>query len=156
MRRPENDLLPDELVETINGVWEDVKTFEKGPRFSFVWISTLSRVFAKSNTAIFAGIDWQWMSTKMHDDGIRKRHMPLLELKDVLWFSARGRPISEAGAHWSLNFDMAPQVLRWSLYNVSQVPFQVMVSATCASGYPFWFVYLGIVVELKVETSANS
>lgn len=28
--------LPEPLVETINGVWEDVKTFEKGPRFSFV------------------------------------------------------------------------------------------------------------------------
>lgn len=28
--------LPEPLVETINGVWEDVKNFEKGPRFSFV------------------------------------------------------------------------------------------------------------------------
>ena len=28
--------LPEPLVETINGVWEDVKSFEKGPRFSFV------------------------------------------------------------------------------------------------------------------------
>lgn len=28
--------LPQPLVDTINGVWEDVKTFDKGPRFSFV------------------------------------------------------------------------------------------------------------------------
>ena len=28
--------LPEPLVETINSVWEDVKNFEKGPRFSFV------------------------------------------------------------------------------------------------------------------------
>ncbi|KAK5205467.1 hypothetical protein LTR72_007024 [Exophiala xenobiotica] len=28
--------LPESLVETMNGVWEDVRSFEKGPRFSFV------------------------------------------------------------------------------------------------------------------------
>ena len=28
--------LPEPLVDTINNVWEDVRTFEKGPRFSFV------------------------------------------------------------------------------------------------------------------------
>lgn len=28
--------LPEPLVETLNGVWEDVRAFEKGPRFSFV------------------------------------------------------------------------------------------------------------------------
>jgi aflatoxin B1 aldehyde reductase len=28
--------LPEALVETINGVWEDVKSSDKGPRFSFV------------------------------------------------------------------------------------------------------------------------
>lgn len=28
--------LPEPLVETMNGVWEDVKNFDKGPRFSFV------------------------------------------------------------------------------------------------------------------------
>ncbi|KIW11071.1 hypothetical protein PV08_10370 [Exophiala spinifera] len=28
--------LPEPLVETLNGVWEDVRSFEKGPRFSFV------------------------------------------------------------------------------------------------------------------------
>ncbi len=28
--------LPEPLVETMNGVWEDVRSFEKGPRFSFV------------------------------------------------------------------------------------------------------------------------
>ncbi|EXJ85651.1 hypothetical protein A1O1_06017 [Capronia coronata CBS 617.96] len=28
--------LPEALVETLNGVWEGVKTFDKGPRFSFV------------------------------------------------------------------------------------------------------------------------
>lgn len=28
--------LPESLVETLNGVWEDVRSFEKGPRFSFV------------------------------------------------------------------------------------------------------------------------
>lgn len=28
--------LPQPLVDTMNGVWEDVKTFDKGPRFSFV------------------------------------------------------------------------------------------------------------------------
>ncbi|KAG9770285.1 Aldo-keto reductase [Exophiala dermatitidis] len=28
--------LPEDLVDTLNGVWEDVKSLDKGPRFSFV------------------------------------------------------------------------------------------------------------------------